>query len=50
MLTLENKVNLPSVHTPIIKTLTPAEMKERREKDLCYNYDEKWIRGHKCKT
>lgn len=34
----------------VIKTrLTPAEMKARREKKLCYNCDEKWVRGHRCK-
>ncbi|KAF9671218.1 hypothetical protein SADUNF_Sadunf12G0024600 [Salix dunnii] len=26
------------------------EMKERREKGLCYNYDEKFKPGHKCKS
>ena len=25
-------------------------MKERREAGLCFNCDEKWIRGHKCAT
>ena len=24
-------------------------MEERRKQGLCYNYDEKWNLGHKCK-
>jgi hypothetical protein len=28
--------------------LAPAEMAERREKGLCFNYDEKFSRGHHC--
>lgn len=28
---------------------TPAEMAFRREKGLCYNCDEKWHIGHRCK-
>ena len=28
---------------------TPAEMAFRREKGLCYNCDEKWHAGHRCK-
>jgi len=28
---------------------TPAEMAFRREKGLCYNCDEKWNAGHRCK-
>lgn len=35
---------------PIIKNrLTPAEMKARRDKNLFYNCDDKWVRGHKCR-
>jgi hypothetical protein len=25
-------------------------MKERRDKGLCYYYDDKWLPGHKCKS
>ena len=25
-------------------------MEERKKKGLCYNYDEKWGHGHKCKN
>ena len=25
-------------------------MEERRKKELCYYYDDKWFIGHKCKT
>jgi len=30
------------------KRLTPAEMSERRRQGLCYNCDERYVRGHKC--
>lgn len=26
----------------------PAEIQERRRQGLCYNYDEQYVRGHKC--
>ncbi|PPS04609.1 hypothetical protein GOBAR_AA16056 [Gossypium barbadense] len=35
--------------TPFIKRLTWAEMVERRAKGLCYNCDESYSMGHKCK-
>ncbi|KAG5520771.1 hypothetical protein RHGRI_033370 [Rhododendron griersonianum] len=31
-----------------IKRLTPKEMEAKREKGLCYNCDEKLVRGHQC--
>ena len=31
-----------------IKSLTPIEMKARRDKGLCYNCDEIYTFGHKC--
>ncbi|KAL1172100.1 hypothetical protein V6Z11_A05G326500 [Gossypium hirsutum] len=34
---------------PFIKRLTRAEMAERRAKGLCYNCDESYSMGHKCK-
>ncbi|XP_052876295.1 uncharacterized protein LOC128282166 [Gossypium arboreum] len=34
---------------PFIKRLTPADMAERRAKGLCYNCDESYSMGHKCK-
>lgn len=39
-------------HTPHlpIKKLTPAELKERRDKGLCFTCDEKFVYGHKCKN
>lgn len=40
----------PSSTALPIKRLSPVEMWERREKDLCYNCDEKYSPGHKCKT
>jgi hypothetical protein len=33
-----------------IQKLSPAQMKERRDKGLCYNCDEKWNSAHKCKS
>lgn len=34
---------------PTINKLTPTEIKERRDKGLCFNYDEKLRPGHRCK-
>lgn len=33
-----------------IKRFTPVEAKERRDKGLCYNCDEKFLPGYKCKV
>jgi hypothetical protein len=35
-------------HTPI-KRLTPDELQARREKGLCYNCDDRFVTGHRCK-
>ncbi|XP_061361231.1 uncharacterized protein LOC133305112 [Gastrolobium bilobum] len=32
-----------------IKRLSPEEMQTKREKNLCYNCDERYVFGHKCK-
>lgn len=32
-----------------MQRLTPLQRKEQRDGGLCYNYDEKWGSGHKCK-
>ena len=34
----------------LVKRITLAQMDERRKKGLCYNCDEKWGFGHKCKN
>ncbi|CAA0833666.1 Unknown protein, partial [Striga hermonthica] len=34
---------------PPVKLLTASEMAKRREKGLCYNCDEKFTYGHRCK-
>jgi hypothetical protein len=34
---------------PAVKRLTPDELQARREQGLCYNCDEKYQRGHRCK-
>ena len=39
---------LSKIQTPHVKKLTPEEIKDRREKGLCFNCDEKFVRGHKC--
>ena len=41
---LESKPRLP------IKRISPVQMEERKKKGLCYNCDEKWAPGHKCKS
>ena len=33
-----------------IKRISLAQMEERKKKGLCYNCDEKWALGHKCKN
>nr|GMC64213.1 Transposon Ty3-G Gag-Pol polyprotein [Ipomoea batatas] len=33
-----------------IKRLTPAEMREKREKGICYNCDQRWSNNHRCRT
>ena len=32
-----------------LKRLTPTKLKERREKGLCYNCNERFVPGHRCK-
>lgn len=57
------KMNVPTTNTvttnsvpkpmesklPVFKRLSPAERKERASKGLCFNYDDKFSPGHKCK-
>jgi hypothetical protein len=38
----------PQTATPI-KRLSPQELQARREKGLCYNCDDKFVKGHRCK-
>ncbi|KAJ0008031.1 hypothetical protein Pint_30812 [Pistacia integerrima] len=33
-----------------VQRLSPSQMKERWDKGLCYNCDDKWALGHKCKS
>ncbi|GJT16062.1 ty3-gypsy retrotransposon protein [Tanacetum coccineum] len=43
------KVGVNSGSTPLpIKWISPAERQERLSKGLCFNCDNKWVRGHKC--
>jgi hypothetical protein len=39
---------LTRARNPQIKKLSPEELKERREKGLCFNCDEKFVPGHRC--
>ena len=39
----DSKVKLP------LQKLTNAQMEETRKQGLCYNCNEKWYLGHKCK-
>nr|GMC74159.1 uncharacterized protein LOC109155092 [Ipomoea batatas] len=39
----------PQPRPPRIKKLSPTEMLDRQKLGLCYNCDEKWIKGHRCK-
>jgi hypothetical protein len=34
---------------PVFKKLTSTEMEDGRSKRLCFNYDEKYVRGHRYK-
>ena len=38
----------PPQPTRTFKRLSPEAMAERRKQGLCYNYDEPYVRGHKC--
>lgn len=35
---------------PAFRRLAPAEARERRQKGLCFHYDERYTPSHKCKT
>jgi hypothetical protein len=39
----------PSSSMPI-QRISPEQMRERRQRGLCYNCDEKWNPSHKCQT
>ena len=42
----DESVAAPSLPQPI--RLTPQQLEEKRAKGLCYNYDSKYTKGHKC--
>jgi hypothetical protein len=42
-------VDSSSGGSPVFKKLTAAKMEDRRSKGLCFNCDEKYVRGHRCK-
>jgi hypothetical protein len=39
----------PPKAQPVMKRLTPDELQARRDQGLCYNCDERYQRGHRCK-
>ncbi|KAH9778847.1 hypothetical protein KPL71_007489 [Citrus sinensis] len=40
---------LPTPSLPI-KRLSPQELREKKEKGLCYNCDQKWSNSHRCRS
>ena len=44
-----NKEESSSRHPSAIRRMSPAELKERRDKGLCYNCNDKFAPGHRCK-
>ena len=40
--------NAPFDNPPQPTMLTPYQLEERREKDICFNCDNKQSKGHKC--
>jgi hypothetical protein len=40
--------NVPSSKPPQPTRLKPEQLEERKEKKLCFNCDNKYIKGHKC--
>jgi hypothetical protein len=40
--------NVHSSKTPQPTRLTPQQLEERKEKCLCFNWDNKYNKGHKC--
>ena len=43
------KVTIAALANPPRRTLSPAAMANRREQGLCYNCDERFAPGHRCK-
>lgn len=33
-----------------VRRLSPTELREKREKGLCYNCDQKWSANHRCRS
>ena len=51
MLGLPRLAALTDTRTKIpIKKISATQMEERKKKGLCYNCDDKWVLGHKCKN
>ncbi|PNY06477.1 hypothetical protein L195_g002943, partial [Trifolium pratense] len=40
----------PTAPSVPVRRLSPAEMQERRSRGLCFNCDDKWVAGHRCKA
>jgi hypothetical protein len=41
--------SLNRTKTPATRRLSPAEMQDRRSRGLCFNCDERFVPGHRCK-
>jgi len=45
----QHQLSLGAENKPVlIQRLTPAQMKEKRDKGLCFKCDNKWGPGHRC--
>jgi hypothetical protein len=40
---------LSRARNPIVRRLNPSELQDRRNRGLCFNCDEKFVPGHRCK-
>lgn len=46
---LKSPSSTAAPHPPApIKRLTIQELREKREKELCFHYDKKYVAGHRC--
>jgi hypothetical protein len=41
--------NLARNRSPMVRKLSPAKLKDRRDRGLCFNCDDKFSLGHRCK-
>lgn len=41
--------SLTRTQEPVVKRLSPTELQARRDRGLCFNCDERFMPGHRCK-